>query len=103
MARRAAAADDSATRAIRAGATRTTRVLLGARSLRMARLMAVDSRRVDSGSPWVRMGSRALAMVSLRLGLARGILGLLKLRAANSCEREESDQWRDARESSASI
>src|SRR5262249_40136152 len=102
---RAAAPDSSATRSVRAGAARTTGLLLGARPLRMAGFMAMDSRCLDSCSPRVRMGSGALAVVSVRLGVARGKLGLLRPSRPQGVltEREENAQWRDERESSASI
>ena len=103
MGSRAAAPDNTATRAVRAGASTATGLLLGTRSPRM-RLMALGSRCLDSGSPRVRLGSGALAVVSVRLGMARGTLGLLRSSYQEFSPNERRNaRWRDARESSASI
>src|SRR5262245_47906566 len=100
MGSRAAAPDDTATCAVRAGATTATGLLLGSRSLRMARLMAMGSRCLDSCSPWVRLGSGALAVVSVRLGMARGILGLLRSSYQEFSPNDRRNaRWRNARES----
>src|SRR5262245_21606169 len=104
MGSRAAAPDNTATAAVRTGATAATGLLLGTRSLRLATLMAMGSRCLDSSSPRVRLGSGALAVVSVRLGMARGILGLLRFSYQEFSQNERRNaRWRDARESSASI
>src|SRR5262245_4303582 len=73
----------------RADSAKAPRLLLDAGPLCVARLVALGSRLVDGRATRLRMGAGALAMVSVRMGLARRLLGVLRTRRAEMLESEQ--------------
>ena len=90
VARHPQPASPSSARSIRAGAASAARLLLGPGPLRVAWNMAVGAGDMGDIAAGLRLGTRALAVVPLRVGVARRLLGVLSRISRADCRTQSA-------------